>query len=91
MTRTRCESEFQNTAVRTTPAAQVRILQRAAQHHAQDHDPSLPRLHDWKEGGTMFSTKTGTVIERSKLNCLPWAVGVYMLITGIKVFSSTHP
>ncbi len=39
----------------------------------------------------MFSTKTGTVIERSKLNCLPWAVGVYMLITGIKVFSSTHP
>ena len=39
---------------------------------------------------TMFSIKTGTVMEGSNLKYRPWAIGIYMFMTNIKGISSTH-
>ena len=56
------------------------------------HKTMTHRCRDCMTGKskTMFSIKTGTVMEGSNLKYRPWAVGIYMFMTNIKGISSTH-
>ncbi|MXX91529.1 MAG: transposase [Boseongicola sp. SB0677_bin_26] len=56
------------------------------------HKTMAHRCRDCYSGKsrTLFSTKTGTVMEGSNLKCRPWAIGIYMFMTKIKGNSSTH-
>ena len=54
------------------------------------HKTMTHRCRDCKTGKskTMFSIKTGTVMEGSNLKCRAWAVGIYLFTTNIKGVSS---
>ncbi len=51
--------------------------------------PSMPFRCREKECGKRFSTKTGTVMEGSKLGYQTWLVAAYILSTSLKSVSST--
>ncbi|MYI68552.1 MAG: IS1595 family transposase [Boseongicola sp. SB0673_bin_14] len=56
------------------------------------HKSMTHRCRDCYNGKsrTMFSIKTGTVMEGSNLKYRAWAIGIYMFMTNIKGVSSTH-
>ncbi|MDE2903169.1 MAG: IS1595 family transposase [Chloroflexota bacterium] len=51
--------------------------------------PSMPFRCREKECGKRFSTKTGTIMEGSKLGYQTWLVAAYLLSTSLKSVSST--
>ena len=62
--------------------------------HPIKHKTMTHRCRDCKTGTgkreskTMFSIKTGTVMEGSNLKCRAWAIGIYLFTTSIKGVSS---